>query len=82
MKIVIDARNALHHDAPHSDTMSKATAMKPKSIRLSDDQLAGLNKVAAEITKKTKMECDACAVIRFAVDDYLENLRKRKGAKK
>lgn len=83
MKIIIDERNAMHHDAPQANTtMSKTAAMEVKSIRLTKEQLAKLDTVAEQIAKKTKLKCDACVVIRMAVDDYLTALRRKLNSRK
>jgi hypothetical protein len=52
--------------------------MESKSIRLSKEQLSGLQAEAEKIAKQTRMSCDITKVIRMAVDDFISFRRRAK----
>jgi hypothetical protein len=67
----IDARNTLHHTAPHR----MAAPLVNKTVRLSEDQIEGLKEEA-----KLDHRDSWTSLVRIAVDEMLEARRQRRAA--
>lgn len=52
--------------------------MESTGIRLEKKQIDGLKAEAEKFYKKTKMKCHWQALVRLAVDEFLESKRARK----